>query len=329
MSGLLDAIRKTEIPDIYALTRILESDEDAEELFKLADTTKQREYGNKVFVRGIIEFSSYCRRTCVYCGLNARRKNVERYRMQPDEIVKTALEAAEVYGTIILQSGEDTWYTSQMLADIVGRIREKTNAAITMSVGERSPDAYKAMRDAGADRFLIKHETADELLYEKYHDSKLEDRLACQNELKKLGFEVGSGFMVGLPGQTDAIIAADILLLQKQDVDMAGIGPFIAHPDTVLADYPDGSPEKTLRALALTRILLPKCHLPSTTALNVKGGMRNALCCGADVVMQKATPPEYRDLYDIYPGRENQELSLRDQRAKLDAALREMGLESQ
>lgn len=327
MSGLLDAIQKTEIPDIFAIQKVLGSEQDQEELFRLADETKRRVYGNTVFVRAIIEFSSYCRRECAYCGLNCNVLKPERYRMDPDEIVETALDAAKYYKTVILQSGEDAWYTSQILADIVKKIRDKSDVAITMSVGERSPMAYAAMRGAGANRFLIKHETADELLYEKYHGTKLKDRLACQDELKKLGYEVGSGFLVGLPGQDNSILAADILLLYQQDVDMAGIGPFIAHPDTIVAGYPDGSPEVTLRALAVTRILLPKCHLPSTTALNVKGGMHDALKCGADVIMQKATPAKYADLYDLYPGRDSEGLPLKEQREKLDAVLKDMGLE--
>lgn len=327
MSGLLDAIQKTQIPDIFAIQQVLSSDEDQEELFRLADATKRREYGNTVFVRAIIEFSSYCRRECAYCGINRNVEKSERYRMEPNEIVQTALEAAKYYKTVVLQSGEDVWYTSQMLADIVKKIRDRSDVAITMSVGERSPMAYAAMREAGADRFLIKHETADELLYEKYHGTKLKDRLACQDELKKLGYEVGSGFLVGLPGQNNSTIAADILLLYQQDVDMAGIGPFIAHPDTIVAGYPDGSPEVTLRALAVTRVLLPKCHLPSTTALNVMGGMHDALQCGADVIMQKATPAKYADLYDLYPGRDSERLPLDEQRQKLDDTLRGMGLE--
>lgn len=327
MSGLLEAIQKTQIPDIFAIQRVLGSEQDADELFRLADATKQREYGNTVFVRAIIEFSSYCRRECAYCGLNSNVPKSERYRMDPDEIVEAALDAAQYYNTVILQSGEDVWYTSQMLADIVRRIREKSSVALILAVGERSPAAYAAMRDAGANYFLIKHETADELLYEKYHGAKLKDRLAAQDELRKLGFEVGSGFLVGLPGQDDSVIAADILLLYQQDVDLADIETFIAHPDTIVAGYPDGNPEVTLRAIAVTRILLPKCHVPATATLNLKGGMRDALRCGADVVIQTATPAKYRALYDQYPGRSIADVPLKEQRDEINKTLRAMGLE--
>lgn len=320
-TGLVDEVRKTSIPDIDAISELLESEEDEGELFEAANDVKVAQYGNTVFVRAIVEFSSYCRQHCAYCGLGASVPKAQRYRMEPDEIVETALEAASLCRTVVLQSGEDPHYTPQMLADIVGRIRARSDVAITMSVGERSPMAYRAMREAGADRFLIKHETADTLLYEKLHGAKLSDRIECQNQLRELGFEVGSGFMVGLPGQTDATLAADILLLQSQEVDMAGIGPFIPHPDTMLADYPPGSTRKTLRALAVTRLLLPRCHLPSTTALNERGGLANALFSGADVVMLKATPQKYVDLYDIYPRAKREPRTLAQKRAELAEVL--------
>ena len=326
MSGLLEAVQKTEIPDIYAVQRVLSSEEDQEDLFRMADAAKNRVFGSTVFVPGVIEFSSYCERECAYCGLNRNVAREDRYRMTPDEVVEAALTAAELYSTIILKSGEDVWYTSRMLADIIGKVRSKTSVTITMAVGERSPDAYRAMRDAGANRFLIRHETAEALLHED-HDARLEAQPDAQNALQDMGFEVASGFLVGLPGQDNSIVAADILMQQQQSVDMADISPFVAHQDTIVAEFPDGSPVVALRALAVMRVLLPKCHLPASAALAVKGSQMQALQCGADMVLQNATPLKYQKLFDPYPGREVPDGSLKDARDRLFETLRDMRLE--
>ncbi len=324
----IEDLIRNQPPELSVLTELLADDEINGELFARADAVKRSVFGNRVFVRGIIEFSNNCRCKCAYCGISSLMKRVARYRMQPDELVECAVLAAQVYRTVILQSGEDGFYTAEMLADIVSRIKKRTGVAVTLSVGERSRREYEILRAAGADRFLIKHETADPVLYEQFHQARLSDRLVCQEHLAALAYELGSGFMVGLPGQTDAVLAADLLLLKKMNVAMAGIGPFIAHPDTPLGKYPDGDPVKTLKVLALARILLPECHLPSTTALNVKGGMVNALHAGADVIMQKATPFVYRRLYDIYPGRDAKDMPLLEQRRELDEKLAQMGLQS-
>ncbi|CAK7057785.1 MAG: [FeFe] hydrogenase maturase subunit HydE [Desulfovibrio sp.] len=319
----------TRHPDLDILAAVIADGSADRELFHAANRVKTEEFGNKVFVRGIIEFSNYCRCTCAYCGINARMTHAKRYRMLPDELVETAVRTAEVYRTVILQSGEDRFYTAEMLADIVWRIKQRADCAVTLSVGERSMEEYRLMREAGADRFLLKHETANAVLYESLHGVPLETRLDAQRRIKALGFELGGGFMVGLPGQTDETLAKDLMTLVNEGVEMAGIGPFIAHPDTALAGTPDGDPHKTLKVLALARLLLPRCHLPSTTALNVKGGMKNALLCGADVIMQKATPFEYRKLYDIYPGRDALEVPLKEQYETLRRRLAEIGLSAE
>ncbi len=316
----------TEKPETDVLADILGDDSVEEELFRTANEVKTREYGTIVFVRGIIEFSNYCRQMCAYCGINAGMKNAKRYRMQPDELVRAALEAAKVYRTVILQSGEDLSYSAEMLADVVRRIKAQANCAVTLSIGERSLEEYRMMHEAGADRFLLKHETANAALYQSLHGVSLAERLEAQRRIKALGFELGGGFMVGLPGQTDEILAEDLLTLKREGVEMAGIGPFIAHPDTPLGGAADGDAHKTLKVLALARLLLPKCHLPSTTALNVKGGMKNALLCGADVIMQKATPYEYRKLYDIYPGRDAKDVPFAEQFDELKEKLAELQL---
>lgn len=318
----------TEKPDATAIAAILADDKIDNALFASANEVKAREYGNLVFVRGIIEFSNYCRCSCAYCGLNAGMK-VARYRMTPDELVEAAVETAGVYRTVILQSGEDLYYTADMLADIVARIKARAHCAVTLSIGERPPEEYKKIREAGGDRFLLKHETADAALYQSLHGVPLDSRLQAQRMLKALGFELGGGFMVGLPGQTDMTLANDLLTLRREGVEMAGIGPFIAHPDTSIGQAADGDAHKTLKVLALARLLLPRCHLPSTTALNVKGGMKDALLCGANVIMQKATPYEYRKLYDIYPGRDAKDVPLKEQFGELEQRLAGLGLRAE
>ncbi|MGI6153456.1 MAG: [FeFe] hydrogenase H-cluster radical SAM maturase HydE [Christensenellaceae bacterium] len=308
------------------LVEILRDETCGEALFSAADALKTEVFGNRVFVRCIIEFSNYCRCRCSYCGLNCENANLERYRMPPDALAAAGIEAGKIYKTVILQSGEDLHYTAEMLADIVRKIKQNTNCAVTLSIGERMYEEYKIMREAGADRFLIKHETSDMQLYKELHKADFADRIMAQRRLKTLGFELGGGFMVGLPGQTDETLANDLAILKEMRVDMAGIGPFIAHPETAVGDAADGDAYKTLKVLALARLLLPKANLPSTTALNVKGGMRDALFCGANVIMQKATPPEYRALYDIYPGRDAEDMPLLEQYEKLEKTLLEYGL---
>ena len=315
----------TEKPDTGTMSALIHGTAHDAELFAAANSVKQREYGKNVYIRGIIEFSNYCRCKCAYCGINCSMKTT-RYRMEPEEMVRAGIETAKVYQTVILQSGEDPYYTAPMLADIVKRIKDAAGCTITLSIGERTEEEYRIMRDAGAGRFLIKHETSDEMLYQKLHGVPLETRLKAQRTIKKLGYELGGGFMVGLPGQTDETLAKDILTLVNEGVAMAGIGPYITHPATELVGSADGEPQKTLRVLALARLFLPQCHLPSTTALNVKGGMDNALNCGANVIMQKATPFAYRKLYDIYPGRDAKDVPLQQQWEELEEKLEAMGL---
>lgn len=301
--------------------------EDLSILFKFADRQRKKFCGDVVHIRAILEFSNYCRCDCAYCGLFVGNKTLPRYRMTPEEIVRTALEAAQAgYRTLVLQSGEDLWYTKEGFGEIIREIKGKSELAVTLSVGERPFDHYAYWKECGADRFLIKHETADRTLYDRYHPhSSYARRLACQKELYRLGYELGSGFMVGLPGQTMKTLAEDILHLKELQVSMAGIGPYICHPETRLRGNPDGSAQLTLKAVAVARILLKGGNLPSTTALNIKGGLQDALNCGANVIMQKVTPGRYRDLYDIYPGRETKEMDLARQLSDLKYNLSQMG----
>ncbi|HAR95462.1 MAG TPA: [FeFe] hydrogenase H-cluster radical SAM maturase HydE [Deltaproteobacteria bacterium] len=280
---------------------------DTEELFFAADRVRESCVGNAVHLRGIVEFSNHCLRNCLYCGLRRDNKALERYRMTGDEIVAAAREGAKAgIKTIVLQSGEDRYFTAQALAEIVIRLKSELDVAVTVSVGDRTKKDYKTLRQAGADRYLLKHETADSELFARLRPGTLlEDRKKRLGWLKELGFQVGSGNMVGLPGQSTATIADDILLLKELDVEMAGIGPFIPHHGTPLAGYGEGDVALTLKTLAVTRLLLPHANLPATTALATlhPEGRQLALRCGANVVMPDITPVRYKKLYEIYPNK--------------------------
>lgn len=271
-----------------------------------ADRVRARTMGPDVYLRGLIEFSNFCRNDCLYCGIRRSNSKVKRYRMTPDEIVETARSAVRFgYGTIVLQSGEDPYFTGPILADIIRRIKAM-NLAVTLSIGERDFADYELWRAAGADRYLLRHETADAGLYDWLNPGmSLEHRVEILRQLKSLRYQVGAGFMVGLPGQTTEMLVADLRLLQRLDVEMVGIGPFISHPDTPLRDCPSGTLEKTLTMVALTRLLLPLAHIPATTALGSidPTGREKALQSGANVMMPNLTPVAYREDYQLYPGK--------------------------
>ena len=301
--SLLDGL--TSKPDSGLLRRALElPEEDFSPFYAHANGICLREKGRYVQLRAIIEFSNCCRRQCRYCGLRAGNGEIGRFRMGKDEILETAAEAVKAgYRTVILQSAEDPWYTARLLAEIVeGAAALGVN--VTLSVGERTAEEYRLWKEAGAKRYLLKHETSDPVLYRSLHPcGTLEQRLGCLRELYKLGYEVGSGFMVGLPGQTLETIARDIMLLGELGCEMAGIGPFVPSPYTPLKDAPAGSPLLTKRAIALTRIVYPRMALPATTALSVIApDVRDAAYeTGADVLMKTVTPSRYRKHYEIYP----------------------------
>jgi biotin synthase len=286
---------------------LLSEGADQELLFFHADRARELHVGKDVHLRGIVEFSNYCIKNCLYCGLRRENTDLERYRMTPDEIVDAARVGAKAgLRTIVLQSGEDPFYTGETLARIIGRLKEESDVAVTMSVGDRTRADYALMREAGADRYLLKAETADPDLFAKLRPgTTLRGRIERLTWLKELGFQVGSGNMVGLPGQTVDSLADDILLLKRLDVEMAGIGPFIPHGDTPLAGCTGGSVEMTLKTLAVARIVLPFMHLPATTALASidAEGRQRALKCGANVVMPDITPVRYKRLYEIYPNK--------------------------
>lgn len=276
-------------------------------LFRAADEVRRRYVGDEVHLRGIIEFSNHCVRNCHYCGLRAGNRSLARYRMTPAEMVAIAERAAGLgLGTVVLQSGEDPYWDAETLAAVIGEIKRRTGLAVTLSVGDRPREDYARWREAGADRYLLKHETADAGLFRRLRPgTTLDGRLRCLRDLRELGYQVGSGNMVGLPGQTLASLADDIVLLQELDVEMAGIGPFLPHPQTPLSGAQPGSVDLTLRLLAVARLALPWAHLPATTALGTADpeGRQKALRCGANVIMPNVGPTEYRPLYQIYPGK--------------------------
>ncbi len=287
--------------DIVALLNTTEE----QPLFRYADKVRERCVGNEVHLRGIIEFSNYCVKNCLYCGLRRDNSALQRYRMRPDEIVAAAAKGA-VAGlkTIVLQSGEDPYYTGEALSRIIALVKEQHDVAVTMSAGDRTKHDYRLMRKAGADRYLLKHETSDPELFSRLRPgTTLGDRIKRLAWLKELGFQVGSGNMVGLPGQHVETLADDIMLMQELEVEMAGIGPFIPNNDTPLAREPAGDVAITLKSLAAARIVLRHAHLPATTALASihPEGRQWGLNCGGNVVMPDITPVEYKKLYRIYP----------------------------
>lgn len=298
-------------------------------IFEAADKINKKYNGNTVHLRGIIEFSNYCRGRCAYCGLNAENKELRRYRMEPEEIIQTAKEAYEAgYKTIVLQSGEDLWYTREKISYIIKGIKAIGDVAITLSVGERDYEDYKQWKEDGADRFLLKHETINPKLYKRLHPhSSLKNRILCLQQLKQLGYQTGSGFMIGLPGQNIRDIAKDIMFLKELDVDMAGIGPFIPHKGTALGDAPAGSNKLTLKALAVTRLIVKTAHLPATTALRTLDGKdaEKAFHVGANVIMLKLEPYKYRRLYEIYPKTLGTEKSISEEREEMEKFIKSMG----
>lgn len=285
---------------------ILKDDRQNEWLFSLADKVRRENVGDEVHLRGLIEFSNICHCFCKYCGLRCENKELDRYRILPDDIVKYAQKAVEMgYKTIVLQSGEDAFYTREILCDIIKRIKE-FDVALTLSIGERSFDDYKEFRDCGADRYLIRIETTDKDLYKKMHPNmSFDNRVRCLKDLRKLGFEVGTGCLVGLPEQTVESLADDILFFKEINADMVGIGPFIAHPHTPLKDTANGNFTLALKVMALTRILLKNINIPATTAMETlnPNGRIIALQSGANVVMPNVTTTEYRAKYEIYPNK--------------------------
>ena len=282
-----------------------------------------------MYIRGLIEFTNYCKNDCYYCGIRKGNHNADRYRLSKEDILNCCAQGYELgFRTFVLQGGEDGWYTDERLADIVASIRSGwPDCAITLSAGERSRESYRILREAGADRYLLRHETYDSRHYGMLHPPALsaEHRRKCLWDLKDLGYQVGTGFMVGSPFQTPENLADDMLFLTELNPQMVGIGPFIPHHDTPFADRKAGTPELTLFMLGLIRLLLPKALLPSTTALGsiIPNGREQGILAGANVVMPNLSPAQFREKYLLYDnklctGSEAAE-SLRDLKARMES----------
>ncbi len=273
---------------------------------ELARDFREPFYGKKIFIRGLIEFTNYCRNDCLYCGIRRSNRNAPRYRLNREEILSCCETGWELgFRTFVLQGGEDPWFTDERICELVRAIKKRwPECAVTLSIGEREEESYRKFREAGADRYLLRHETADECHYRRLHppELSLSHRLDCLRTLKRLGFQTGAGFMVGSPGQTVGTLAKDLVFLQEFQPDMVGIGPFLPHHDTPFAGEPAGSGELTLYLLSLIRILLPQVLLPATTALGtlLPNGREQGMLAGANVVMPNLSPEDVRDKYTLY-----------------------------
>jgi biotin synthase len=307
LTELLNRIYTAKVPSPLDLEDALslEKKGDLDELFNFADGIRRSFCGNGILLRGIIEFSNFCNKECFYCGLSKFNQKLTRYRIDKDELLKSVAYLASCnIKTVVLQSGEDQGLDVLWLKDIIFKIKSKFDLAITLSVGERSPDDYQIWREAGADRYLLKIETTDKVLYSSLHPHmSFEQRLSCLNVLAKLGYQVGSGNIIGLPGQTLKTIVQDIIFFKQGNYDMLGIGPFIPHHNSKLGDAAKGDFLLTLKTIALTRIVAKNTHLPATTALGSldKDYRLAGLKSGANVLMPNFTPQPYREFYEIYP----------------------------
>lgn len=277
-------------------------------LFEKAYETRLKTYGNTVYLRGLIEISSYCKANCMYCGLRIDNKNAQRYRLNKEEIL-SCCETGYALGfrTFVMQGGEDAYYTDDFLTDVIKEVKIKfPESAVTLSLGERSKESYQNLYNAGADRYLLRHETATKELYNSVHPGmSFENRRECLQNLKDIGFQTGAGFLVGLPNQTNQDFVNDLIFIKKLEPEMVGIGPFIPQKNTPLSHVPSGNVDTVILMLALVRLLLPNVLLPATTALGTLDpkGREKGFRVGANVIMPNLSPFENRAKYALYDGK--------------------------
>ncbi len=277
-----------------------------EELYRMAREVQQKHYGNKVFARGLIEFTNYCKNDCYYCGIRRSNREACRYRLTKEQILACCESGYQLgFRTFVLQGGEDGFYTDDRLVEIITSIKQSyPDCAVTLSVGEKSRESYQKYYDAGADRYLLRHETANAAHYNILHPEEMtaENRKRCLRDLKEIGFQVGAGIMVGSPGQTIDHLMEDLEFMKELEPDMVGIGPFLPHHATPFAKESAGTVDMTIRLLALTRLLLPKVLLPATTALGTlhPTGREKGVLAGANVVMPNLSPENVRENYLLY-----------------------------
>lgn len=280
--------------------------ETAQALAERAVTLRKAIYGSAVYVRGLIEISNICKNDCLYCGIRRSNANCDRYRLSPEEILACAEEGYGLgFRTFVLQGGEDPFYSDQVLCGIVGDIKSRyPDCAVTLSMGERARNSYRRLREAGADRYLLRHETADREHYGKLHPREMsfDNRMRCLRDLRELGYQVGCGFMVGSPYQTSATLAKDLKFIEEFKPDMCGIGPFVPHKDTEFRDRPAGAVELTCYLLSIIRLIHPPVLLPATTALGTihPQGREMGILAGANVVMPNLSPVSIRKKYELY-----------------------------
>lgn len=299
----------------------------------LARKISVQQFGKKIYFRGIIEFTNFCKNDCYYCGIRKSNHHCQRYRLEPEEILDCCREGYENgFRTFVLQGGEDGWFDDERMCQIIRKIKEiYPDCAVTLSLGERSRESYERLKCAGADRYLLRHETADEEHYRKLHPEKqtLKNRMQCLKDLKELGYQTGCGIMVGTPGQTPATLAEDMKFMERFEPEMIGIGPFIPHQETPLKDVPRGDVKLTLFVLALCRILFPKVLLPSTTALGTAevDGRKQGVLAGCNVVMPNLSPVSVRKNYMLYDKKAGTELSAKEGIRILREQMQEIGYE--
>ena len=308
MEVLIDKLEKQHCLTIeeYAILVQGRTPEAMEYISEKARRIRKEIYGTSVYVRGLIEFTNLCRNNCLYCGIRRSNHHCDRYRLRKDEILECCAAGYELgFRTFVLQGGEDAYWSDEILCGLIRQIKERyPDCALTLSIGERSRDSYQKLYDAGADRYLLRHETADKAHYQKLHPAEMsfDNRMKCLMELKEIGYQVGCGFMVGSPWQTPETLAEDLKFIEKFSPDMCGIGPFIPHKDTPLGNHDAGTLEETLWLLSIIRLMLPHVLLPATTALGTihPKGREMGIQAGANVVMPNLSPVSVRKKYELY-----------------------------
>ena len=308
MKDIVNQIADSRTITLEQLSHLLTTDDrdTIQYLFDRAHATAQQHFGNKIFMRGLIEISNHCKNDCLYCGIRRSQKDVHRYRLTKEEILDCCEQGYALgFRTYVMQGGEDGWFTDDRMCDIVATIRQKyPDCAITLSLGERNHESYQRLFDAGANRYLLRHETADPAHYAQLHPAEmsLEHRMRCLQDLKAIGYQVGCGFMVGSPYQTVHTLLKDLQFISNLQPQMVGIGPFIPASNTPFHDRPAGSVETTLRLLSIIRLILPPVLLPATTALGTlhPRGRELGILAGANVVMPNLSPRAHRKDYSLY-----------------------------
>ncbi|HBI85725.1 MAG TPA: [FeFe] hydrogenase H-cluster radical SAM maturase HydE [Ruminococcus sp.] len=306
MSELIEKLASAHDLSDEELLEFLMQPQPEQELFAAADAVRRENYGDAVYLRGLIEFTNYCKNDCYYCGIRRSNAHAERYRLSPEQILDCCAEGyAMGYRTFVLQGGEDPYFTDERVCEIVSAIRAGyPDCRITLSIGEKTRESYQAYFEAGANRYLLRHETADPAHYRMLHPESLslENRKRCLYDLRDIGYQVGSGFMIGSPYQKPEHILADVRFLQDLKPAMIGVGPFITHSETPFADFPSGELHFGLRIVAMLRLLFPKVLLPATTAFGTlhPQGRELALKAGGNVMMPNLSPRKVRPLYDLY-----------------------------